>query len=89
MARDLPFFNLASVKDAFVTERKPFEFIKIGRFFYKVISDETIPRCKDLIARLQAVGGDQGRRYFESNIGQGFVAGFDNKYLKIKLSPIE
>ncbi len=85
----MPFLNLPSVKDAFLIEKKPIDYVKIGSYFYRVIGDETIPRRKDLIAHLQAVGIERNRRYFESNIGRGLMAEFDNKYLKIKLSPIE
>ncbi len=85
----MPFLNLPSVKDAFLIEKKPINFVKIGSAFYHVIGDETIPRRKDIIAHLQSVGCERNRRYFESNIGQGLIAQFDNKYLKITLSPIK
>ncbi len=85
----MPFLNLPSVKDAFLTEQKPIDYVKIGGVFYRVIGDETIPRRKDLIAHLQAIGLERDRRYFESNIGRGLIAAFDNKYLKITLSPIK
>ncbi len=85
----MPFLNLPSVKDAFLIEKKPIDFVKVGGVFYRVIGDETIPRRKDIIAHLQAVGCERNRRYFESNIGRGLVAQFDNKYLKITLSPIK
>jgi hypothetical protein len=83
------FFNLPTVRDAFLIEKKPIDYVKIGGFFYRVIGDETIPRRKDLIAHLQAVGYERDRRYFESNIGRGLMAQFDNKSHRITLSPIK
>ncbi len=85
----MPFMNLPSVGDAFLIEQKTIDFVKIGEAFYRVIGDETIPRRKDIIAHLQSVGCERNRRYFESNIGRGLIAQFDNKYLKITLSPIK
>ncbi len=88
LVHPMTFLNLPSVKDAFLIEQKPIDFVKVGGAFYRVIGDETIPRRKDIIAHLQSVGLERNRRYFESNIGRGLIATFDNKYLKIKVSSI-